>query len=195
MLQRYNFSFLHPKKKAHYYHKSAGHLCKFLQVPVHVGGHPGSPLLFVLDELLLQGVEGFVLLVHGHELVVRSFALQVLAVGVVDAAGVMQEARQAVQAPPLERACHGIVEDIGAIPVLDELAEAALHQLVAQDGVGQQRVLRRGETRHVLRRQAVVRGPAVGVGKDGEKGVHAHGGGTAQVGVGYFNHKLSHIYK
>ena len=86
------------------------------------------------------------------------------------------------------------MEDVGAIPVLDELAEAALHQLVAQDGVGQQRVLRRGETRHVLRRQAVVRGRMIRVGKDAQKSIHALGRSTTQGFVSYLNHGFIPIY-
>lgn len=54
------------------------------QVPVDIAGERFGHLLFHFAELLLQFVERFVLLVHGHELLVGALPFEVFAVGVVD---------------------------------------------------------------------------------------------------------------
>ena len=52
------------------------------QVPVDIAGERFGHLLFHFAELLLQFVERFVLLVHGHELLVGALPFEVFAVGV-----------------------------------------------------------------------------------------------------------------
>ena len=54
------------------------------QVRVDIAGERFGHLLFHFAELLLQFVERFVLLVHGHELLVGALPFEVFAVGVVD---------------------------------------------------------------------------------------------------------------
>ena len=163
---------------------SIHNLCELPQVLVHIMRHLGCPLLFIFQEGVFQIVESLVLFVHRHKLFVRALTLQIFAVGVIYLACGIEQFSQVSQSPIAQSTCHGVVEDIRSPSVLDELAEAALHQLVAQDGIGQERMLRGIEPGHRLGGQRAAQGLVIGIREDTQESVHALGCGTTQGLVG-----------
>ena len=67
------------------------------------------------------------------------------------------------------------MEDVGTIAVLYQLAESALHQLVAQDAVGQEGMLVGSEQWHRLSRERATHQLQVGIRKEIDKSIHTFG--------------------
>ena len=159
-----------------------------IQMPVHVAGERLRDLGFHFAVLLLQFVEGFVLLVHRHELLVGALPFQILPVGVVDLLGAVDQLREALRTPQAHDSGERIAEDIGPVAVLDELAETAFRHLVPENPVGEQRVLFAAEQRHRFGRRVSADRLLVFVRKDPEEFVHPFGGCRLQGLVCNFDH-------
>lgn len=139
------------------------------QVPVDIAGERFGHLLFHFAELLLQFVERFVLLVHGHELLVGALPFEVFAVGVVDFFRGVYQFREPFRAPQAHYPGERVAEDVGPVTVLDKLAEPAFGHFVAEDPVGKQRMLFAVEPGDRLGRRVAAESLAVFVGKGPEE--------------------------
>ena len=149
-------------------------------MPIHIMRHLCRPLLLVFQKPVFQIVESLVLFVHRHELLVRALTLQILTVGVIHLACGIEHLGELVQAPIAQCTRHRVMENIGSPPVLDKLTEASFHQLVAQDGVSQERVLRGIEQGHRFGSQRASHGLVISIRKHMQESVYTLGCGTAQ---------------
>ncbi len=151
---------------------------------IHIVGDGGCYLLLVFDEVVLRVVKLRVQFIHGHELLVRSFACEVCLVFVVYLLGLVYHLGEILQSPQTHRLGKGIVEDVGPVAVLYQLAEAAIHHLLVEEVVAQEGVLAAREARHCLGRELAVETGKVSVGKYLEECVHTLLSALAQHVVG-----------
>ena len=75
----------HPSRSVLHY------LGKQLQVLVHIVGDGGSDGLLFFKVCFFEGIEHFILFVHGHELLVGAVTGQVFLVGIVNLTGLVNE--------------------------------------------------------------------------------------------------------
>ena len=153
---------------------------EFLNMLIHIVGDGGRYLLFVLDEVVFQVIKLLILLIHGHELLIGALAREVLLVLVIYLLGLVDNLGELLHAPQAHRLGKGIVEDIGSVAILYQLAEAAVHQFLVQYAVAQQHVLASREARHRLGGELATNDIKVSIGKYLEECVHTLRSALAQ---------------
>ena len=110
---------------------------------------------------------------------VRSLS-KVFAVGVVDFFRGVYQFREPFRAPQAHYPGERVVEDVDPVTVLDKLAEPAFGHFVAEDPIGQQRMLFAVEPGDRLGRGVAAECLAVFVGKGPEERVYPFGGSRLQ---------------
>ena len=104
--------------------------------------------------------------------------------GFIDFACCIEQLAQLVESPQPKRLGYRVVEDVGTIAILYQLAEPTLHQLVAQDAVGQEGMLVGSEQWHRLSRERATHQLQVGISKEIDKSIHTFGCSLTQRFVG-----------
>ena len=146
---------------------------KLFQMVVHIVGDDVGHFLLHLDEGIVQVVELGVLLEECHEGFVGAVGREFRAVLLEELASLIDELTEIVGSPEPHGLGEGIEEDEGAVAVVYELDEAAVHHLFAQDEVSQQGDLFAIEERQRLGCHLTANGIEDGVVYAGQEGICA----------------------
>ena len=91
---------------------------------VDITSHLSSPLLLVLNEIIVEIIKERILLIECHELLVAHVALYVLVGQVITLVGLVDKFVQSCDPPVTERLVGRILEDKTSITIVYELTES-----------------------------------------------------------------------